>query len=229
MKPKIFIGSSREGKDVADAIDARLQYTTEPKVWTAGVFGLSEMTAPSLMREVCESDFGIFVFTPDDAANIRGRLLSVPRDNVANELGLFSGALGPERCFFITPLHVDIHLPTDLLGMTAGHYDPNRRDRSLEAAVNPVCTKVELKFRELGFRHGTAHDRLLELVVDYEQCGRIREEKERLVERDKIFDEVKNLVRRYPSRLPSFSDRTEHLVEDWLCCQHLDELFDQGL
>jgi len=32
-----------------------------------------------------------------------------------------------------------------------------------------------------------------------------------------------------PSRLPSFSDRTEHLVEDWLCCQHLDELFDQGL
>jgi len=29
------------------------------------------------------------------------------------------------------------------------------------------------------------------------------------------------------SRLPSFSDRTEHLAEDQLCCQHLDELFDQ--
>jgi len=30
------------------------------------------------------------------------------------------------------------------------------------------------------------------------------------------------------SRLPSFSNSTEHLAEDWLCCQHLDELVDQG-
>ena len=29
------------------------------------------------------------------------------------------------------------------------------------------------------------------------------------------------------SRLPSFSDRTEHLAENRLCCQHLGELFDQ--
>ena len=31
------------------------------------------------------------------------------------------------------------------------------------------------------------------------------------------------------SRLPSFSDRTEHLAEDRLCRQHLGELFDQRL
>ena len=29
------------------------------------------------------------------------------------------------------------------------------------------------------------------------------------------------------SGLPSFSDCTEHLAEDRLCCQHLGELFDQ--
>jgi len=31
-----------------------------------------------------------------------------------------------------------------------------------------------------------------------------------------------------PSRLPSFLNRTEHLVEDRLLCQHLRELFEQG-
>jgi len=31
------------------------------------------------------------------------------------------------------------------------------------------------------------------------------------------------------SGLPSFSDRTEHLAKDWLCCQQLDELSDQRL
>ena len=198
MKPKVFIGSSVEGKAVADAIDTRLQYTAEPKVWTNGVFNLSETSVASLMREVSESDFGIFVFTPDDATNIRGRLLTVPRDNVIYELGLFSGALGPERCFFVTPLHTDIHLPSDLLGMTAGHYDPNRRDRNLEAAVNPICTRIEQKFKELSFRHGAAHDRLLELAVDYERCGRIPQQEERIRERNKIFGDMQAFVRAYP-------------------------------
>ena len=31
------------------------------------------------------------------------------------------------------------------------------------------------------------------------------------------------------SGLPSFLDRTEHLNENRLCCQHLSEPFDQGL
>jgi len=31
------------------------------------------------------------------------------------------------------------------------------------------------------------------------------------------------------SGLPSFSNRTEHFAEHRLCCQHLGELFDQGL
>jgi len=30
------------------------------------------------------------------------------------------------------------------------------------------------------------------------------------------------------SSLPSFSNSTEHFVEDGLCCQHLGELLDQG-
>jgi predicted nucleotide-binding protein len=149
MKPKLFIGSSREGKNVAEAIHAVLQREAECTVWTEGVVQLSESNLQSLMRQVRTSEFAVFVFSPDDAVRTRGRLFSVPRDNVIYELGLFSGALGPERCFFLTPLDTEIHLPSDLLGMTAGGYERGRRDENMEAAVAPFCTKVRKKIGEL--------------------------------------------------------------------------------
>ena len=68
-------------------------------MWTQGVFGLSESTIESLMKEVNTSEFGIFVFSPDDAVRMRGKLFSAPRDNVVYELGLFSGALGGKDAF----------------------------------------------------------------------------------------------------------------------------------
>lgn len=149
MKPKLFIGSSTEGRQVADAIHIELQSEAECTVWTQGVFGLSESNIQSLMKQVHTSEFGVFVFSSDDAVKMRGRLFSAPRDNVVYELGLFSGALGPERCFFVTPEGTDIHLPTDLLGMTAGWYETERRDENMQAAVGPFCTKVRNKIREL--------------------------------------------------------------------------------
>jgi hypothetical protein len=149
MKPKIFIGSSSEGKRFADAIHIELQGEAECTVWTQGVFGLSDSNIESLMKQVDTSEFGVFVFSPDDAVRMRGRLFSAPRDNVVYELGLFSGALGRERCFFVTPEGTDIHLPTDLLGMTAGWYETGRRDNNLQAAVGPFCTKVRQKLKEL--------------------------------------------------------------------------------
>jgi predicted nucleotide-binding protein len=74
------------------------------------------------MHLVSDSDFGIFVFSPDDTAEMRGKLFSIPRDNVVYELGLFSGALGTNRCFFVTPLGNDLHILSDLLGITSGDY-----------------------------------------------------------------------------------------------------------
>ena len=41
MKPKVFIGSSKEGEQIANAIHARLQREAECTVWTQGVFRLS--------------------------------------------------------------------------------------------------------------------------------------------------------------------------------------------
>ena len=149
MKPRVFIGSSKEGEEVANAIHANLDEETECVVWTQGVFGLSDSNIESLTRKINESEFAVFVFTPDDSLTMRGKLFSAPRDNVVYELGLFSGALGRERCFFVTPRRSTIHLPTDLLGMTAGSYDERRRDNDLQAAVGPFCTKVRNKIKRL--------------------------------------------------------------------------------
>src|SRR4051812_5621773 len=126
MKPKVFIGSSGEAHEYASAIQAQLDRVAECTPWTARAFELSESTLQSLIAIVRDSDFGIFVFAPDDTTTKRDSLLHSPRDNVIFEAGLFAGYLGPERCFIAIPQQARIHLPSDLLGITLGHYEDER-------------------------------------------------------------------------------------------------------
>lgn len=150
MKPKIFIGSSREGLDIANAIHANLTRDAECTVWSNGVFQISGTTIYSLINALRNSDFGMFVFSPDDLTIMRGQQNPVVRDNVIFELGLFIGRLSVERCFFITPDHVaDLRLPTDLMGIMPGQYEANRHDKNWLAATNPVCMQIRAKLIEL--------------------------------------------------------------------------------
>ena len=120
MKPRIFIGSSVEGLSVAYAIQQNLTHDAEPTVWDQGVFDLSKTSIESLTKAVDESDFGVFVFSPDDITKMRGNDVNSIRDNVIFEFGLFTGRLGRDRVFFVKPDGLDMHLPTDLLGMAPG-------------------------------------------------------------------------------------------------------------
>ncbi len=159
MKPKIFIGSSREGLDIANAIHANLTRDAECTVWSNGVFQISGTTIYSLINALRNSDFGVFVFSPDDLTIMRGQQNPVVRDNVIFELGLFIGRLGVERCFFITPDHVaDLRLPTDLMGIMPGQYEANRHDKNWLAATNPVCMQIRAKLMELkSFQDATVN------------------------------------------------------------------------
>ncbi|UWH26262.1 nucleotide-binding protein [Aeromonas veronii] len=103
MKPRVFIGSSVEGLNVAYAIQQNLTHDVEPTVWDQDIFDLSKTTIESLMKAVDDSDFGIFVFSPDDIIKMRGGELNSIRDNVIFEFGLFTGRLGRERVFFVKP------------------------------------------------------------------------------------------------------------------------------
>ena len=88
-KNKIFIGSSVEGLKIAYAVQQNLRHTAETTVWDQGVFDLSSTTIESLIKVLDNSDFGIFVFSPDDIIKFRGNEALTVRDNVVFELGLF--------------------------------------------------------------------------------------------------------------------------------------------
>jgi Predicted nucleotide-binding protein containing TIR-like domain len=167
MKPTLFIGSSKEDREVAEAIHFQLQGEAECTVWTEGVFGLSETNVQNLMKQVHTSEFAVFVFSPNDAVRMRGELYFAPRDNVVYELGLFSGALGPDRCFFVIPEGKDMHLPSDLLGMTAGRYETGRRYPNMLAAVGPFCTMVRNKINDLTL-HFVRPEQDAKLTADWQ-------------------------------------------------------------
>ncbi|MFT6907464.1 MAG: tetratricopeptide (TPR) repeat protein [Oleiphilaceae bacterium] len=149
MKPKIFIGSSVEGLSVAYAIQQNLTHDAEPTVWDQGIFDLSQTTIESLTKAVDESDFGVFVFSPDDITKMRGSDHNSIRDNVIFEFGLFIGKLGRDRVFFVRPDGYDLHLPTDLLGITPGVYNPSREDGRLQAAAGPACNQIREAMKKL--------------------------------------------------------------------------------
>ncbi|MDT0354767.1 nucleotide-binding protein [Herbaspirillum huttiense F1] len=150
MKPKVFIGSSREGMNIANAIHSNMTYEAECTVWKDGVFQLSQSTLSDLIRVLRDSDFGIFVFSPDDVAIMRGNTNHVVRDNVLFELGLFIGRLGSDRCFFLIPDSAnDLRLPSDLAGITPGRYEGSRSDGNWMAALNPVCTQIKYQIERL--------------------------------------------------------------------------------
>jgi hypothetical protein len=143
VRPKIFVGSSVESLSIANAVHLNMDYVAEITVWTQGIFELSKSSLDSLIEAAPRFDYAIFVFASDDVAHIRNMKYSVARDNVVFELGLFMGVLGKANVFFITPRGIDnLHLPTDLLGITAATFDPNRSDKNLKAALGPACTQI---------------------------------------------------------------------------------------
>jgi hypothetical protein len=148
-KPRIFIASSVESLGVADAINVNLEHQAEVTVWKNG-FKLSSTSIDSLVEKSRVMDFAIFIFTPDDLVTIRDQSKYIVRDNVLFELGLFAGALGKDRCFIVKPRGVDLHFPTDLLGLTPADYDADRSDGDLTSAVNYPCVLIKKQVAELG-------------------------------------------------------------------------------
>ncbi len=120
-------------------------------VWDQDVFKPSWYTLESLESQLGVSDFGVFLFTPDDSAKIRGEDHRITRDNVLIELGMFVGALGRKRALIVKPRGAaDLHLPTDVAGLTLIEYDASRRDDNWVAAVSTACSKIAEAIDEVG-------------------------------------------------------------------------------
>ncbi|WP_349664259.1 nucleotide-binding protein [Cellulophaga lytica] len=141
MKPKIFIGSSAEGLDVARKVKMELDHDFDIEIWNQGVFdnlGLSFLE--TLEEAVKKYDFGIFIFTPDDKVESRGDVKLSARDNVIFELGLFVGRLSRKKSFIIHPRNKNLKILSDFDGIVKADYDES--SDNLQAALGSACEKI---------------------------------------------------------------------------------------
>lgn len=151
-KPLLFLGCSTESLEIAQEIQLGLKHVNvEAVVWTDGVFGPSGVAIDALLNTVNESDFAVFVFSPDDKVVSRDNEYNAPRDNTVFELGLFMGKLERSRTFIVKEQSADVKVPTDLLGITPLTYI-YRGSGNLAAAVAPVCTELRKVINRLGVR-----------------------------------------------------------------------------
>jgi predicted nucleotide-binding protein len=141
-KPRVFIGCSVEGLQVAKVIQLHLYHNASVVIWHQGVFGLSRGTLETLVSESKSYHFAILVLTPDDVVVTRGENRMAARDNVLFELGLFMGTLGREHTFIVCSR--ELVLPSDLAGITPAYYEM-AGGSNLEANLGPVCTKLEIE------------------------------------------------------------------------------------
>ena len=96
LRPVVFIGSSSEGRPVAEAIQTTLNGNeVEAVLWTT-LFEPSYLTIEALDQKSDDFDFALFVFSSDDVLESRGTRGPAPRDNILLEFGLFVGRTGGE-------------------------------------------------------------------------------------------------------------------------------------
>jgi hypothetical protein len=146
--PALFIGSSVEGLNAAYGVQQALEYDAESTVWSQGIFRPSQAVLSELVKCLSKFEFALFVFSPDDTIKLRGQEVNAVRDNVIFELGLFMGALGAERCFYLVPRDTSaLHLPSDLAGITPLSYNAARTDGNLIAALGPPCNEIRNAMR----------------------------------------------------------------------------------
>jgi Predicted nucleotide-binding protein containing TIR-like domain len=163
MKPSLFIGSSSEKLLYAFALQDQLKSSADVTLWSQGFFSLNTSYLESLINGLNDSDFGVFVFAPDDILTLRNETLASIRDNVLFEFGLSMGKLGRERVFFILPENQgNLRLPSDLLGISTVTFDTNRGN--IEAALGPACFKILQAIDKFGVRQERLVPPMIEII-----------------------------------------------------------------
>jgi hypothetical protein len=142
MKRKLFIGSSSEGKSIAEKLKTKILEECgnwiEPKLWSDDkVFTLNKSAFHSLIQSSRKYEYGIFVATADDLRKKRWHIAKTMRDNVLFEAGMFLGSLGLTRAFLL--VDKKCALPSDYAGITLSIYNT----RNLENKIAEIIDKIK--------------------------------------------------------------------------------------
>ena len=170
MPHLVFIGSSSEHLDYAEAVHLNLSKTSDliPICWNQGVQKQSQYTLDNLLAQLEASSYGVFVLSPDDLVESREKDYLAPRDNVIFELGMFFGSLGRERTFFLVPqLNSDLpfKIPSDLSGITHATYNCSNlvKGLTLQAATAAACIEIKNQIANI-----CSDERLKDKII---KCG----------------------------------------------------------
>ena len=146
LRPTVFIGSSstQESLDVAVLLQDDLQQNgVEADVWSHDIFEVGSQTLTELQMVLRRYDFGVMVFWPDDDLTLGRTTYKATRDNVILELGMFLGALGPDRAFILRNQNTTRRL-SDLAGVTVAEFTPRQ---NLKAAASAAIKKIRDRIR----------------------------------------------------------------------------------
>jgi hypothetical protein len=146
-KPKLFIGSSREGLEVCDQVAYLLDDIADIDLWSKS-FPLMRGTLERLEELSTSYDFAIMIFSPDDIRTSRQRTSNVPRDNVIFELGLFMGSIGRDRTLALAEYNVS--LPSDFHGVTLPKYHADEFKRDPNQALKNSYYKIRNQILQFG-------------------------------------------------------------------------------
>lgn len=141
LKPKIFIGSSTAGINVAEIVKANLSTIGDCFIWNEpNIWEPNRSTFENLIRMVSYFDFGVFVATADDLTLTNDKIVIEPRDNVILEMALFCGAMGRDKSFLL--VEEGIKTPSDFNGIYMPRF--NKLDNnSIKNACNEYASKIE--------------------------------------------------------------------------------------
>jgi predicted nucleotide-binding protein with TIR-like domain len=198
--PRLFVGSSTEGLELARAVSRNLDRDAHVTVWDK-VFKANYSNLQNLLRCVHKSDFAVFVWSPDDTSMIRGTRLEAVRDNLVFEFGLFLGNLGRDRVFTIIPRdRKSLRIISDLNGITSLEYNADRIKGAgheldeYDSAFSPAADAVRASILKAGAKT-QAEEHTVDTILD-----RIRV----LIDR--------STTTRYVGKFPTFYDEIVQCV-----------------
>ncbi len=201
-KPKIFIGSSSEGIEIAQAVCEHLEKVFRVDIWNEDIFKLGLGNLESLMKVLDKFDFAVFILTPDDTIESRGLTSQSPRDNVIFECGLFTGRLGRERTFLVYNENSAIKIPSDWLGVTHACYKGEQDITDLLQQVRPACSVLKRAIKSKGIRNHSEKLRIRSLVSEF------RGEVTKL---DRNIQHIVNIIRSEKGAIDSiYNERATH-------------------